>query len=454
VERLAAKRLSGQTGQAPAEAPPSTDNAWLTAHHHQTNVPASLELLGSKRPADADLDPVAAIEAYNRGRHAALLGRKYTRLRSSAFVFMRGTCHLFIDRLNAEGTLASAPLAWSCGDLHLENFGSYQGDNQLSYFDINDFDEAALAPCSWDVVRLLTSLHLAADDLALGRRQLAGLCERFTTAYAGALAQGSARWLERATARGLVKDLLGSLRERSRKTLLDRYSVTRGNRRELRLDPQRTLPVTVAERERVAGWVDAQVAAGHLEPMTVEDVAWRVTGTASLGLARYVVLVRTGPRSTPRYRLLDIKQAHLSSVGLRLASLQPPWATQAHRQVSLQQRLQAVSMAQLFALPTPHGDVVLRALQPSEDRIDLTSARAGPRKVGRLIEDMGSLLAWAHLRGSGRQGAASADALVDFGRDHARWAAELWQAASLCAGQTRQDWQAWCAAFDGGQIRT
>ena len=84
-------------------------------------------------------------------------------MRASAFAFMRGTCHLFYDQLPRSGVFKSAPPVWVCGDLHLENFGSYKGDNRLVYFDINDFDEAALAPVSWDLVRLLTSL--------LGRRR-------------------------------------------------------------------------------------------------------------------------------------------------------------------------------------------------------------------------------------------------------------------------------------------
>jgi hypothetical protein len=33
---------------------------------------------------------------------------------------------------------------------HIENFGSYKGDNRLVYFDIGDFDESLLGPSAWD----------------------------------------------------------------------------------------------------------------------------------------------------------------------------------------------------------------------------------------------------------------------------------------------------------------
>jgi len=97
------------------------------------------------------------IEAFNQGRESERLALKLQALERSAFTFLRGTCHLFYADLPAHPLLQDAPATWVCGDLHLENFGTYQGDNRAVYFDLNDFDEAALAPCSWEVVRLLAS---------------------------------------------------------------------------------------------------------------------------------------------------------------------------------------------------------------------------------------------------------------------------------------------------------
>src|SRR5262245_44055758 len=102
------------------------------------------------------------IDAFNRGRRPELLKRKYRLMCSDPFVFFRGTAHLFWeDWARSRRPLDDAPLVWSCGDLHLENFGSYKGDNGLAYFDLNDFDDAALAPATRDVARFLTSARLA-----------------------------------------------------------------------------------------------------------------------------------------------------------------------------------------------------------------------------------------------------------------------------------------------------
>ena len=99
------------------------------------------------------MDVVRSIMAFNAGRESERLQLKYSKLRSSTFAFLRGTCHLFYAQLPQAGVFKSAPLAWACGDLHLENFGSYKADNRLVQFDINDFDEAALARASWDLLR-------------------------------------------------------------------------------------------------------------------------------------------------------------------------------------------------------------------------------------------------------------------------------------------------------------
>ena len=106
-------------------------------------------------------DVLRRIAAFDRGREAERLARKYASMRASAFAFFRGTAHLFWEDLaRAPIRLPTAPLAWASGDLHLENFGSYRGDNRLPYFDVNDFDEACLAPAPWEVARFLTSVHL------------------------------------------------------------------------------------------------------------------------------------------------------------------------------------------------------------------------------------------------------------------------------------------------------
>ena len=167
------------------------------------------------------MDIVRRIQAFNMGRDPQRLRLKYRAMRASAFAFLRGSNHLFYDRLPRSGIFRSMPLTWCCGDLHLENFGSFKGDNRLAYFDINDFDEAALAPASWDLVRMLSSLRIAADDVTIRTSVADPLCTLFVDSYADALAKGKAYWVERDTAEGLVRTLLDGLKMRRRVDFLD-----------------------------------------------------------------------------------------------------------------------------------------------------------------------------------------------------------------------------------------
>ena len=44
------------------------------------------------------------------------------------------------------------------------NFGFYASPERQLLFDINDFDETAPGPYEWDVIRLATSVLLAAES--------------------------------------------------------------------------------------------------------------------------------------------------------------------------------------------------------------------------------------------------------------------------------------------------
>ena len=110
---------------------------------------------------------IERIKQYNQGRNPELLLLKYKLMTQNPFAFLRATCHLFYEDWPAFSPFDEAPPVWICGDLHLQNFGSYRGDNRFVYFGINDFDESVLAPCTWDLARLLVSILLAGQILKM-----------------------------------------------------------------------------------------------------------------------------------------------------------------------------------------------------------------------------------------------------------------------------------------------
>lgn len=392
---------------------------------------------------------VKRIRNANKGRDPERLKMKYDAMRIDAFVFLRGTCHLFYDRLPKNGIFRSAPPVWCCGDLHLENFGSYKGDNRLVYFDINDFDEAALAPATWELARLLTSIFVSTRTAGIRAGDAEVLAEQFLDAYVAALTLGKPRWVERETSRGLVHDLLEQLRLRTRIEFLDGRTRKKGRQRRFLLDGKKTLPVTAEQHAAVTEFM-AQFARTqpHPEFYRVIDIARRIAGTGSLGTERYAILV-AGKGSPDQNYLLDLKQAQSSSIASHLKTIQPRWSNQAQRIVSLQRRMQAVSMAFLQPVVMDGKSYVLRALQPLEDRVPLARSHRNVSQWGGVVQVMGECVAWAQLRSGGHQGSAIADALTAFG-SRRKWRVKLLDAARLQADQVEADWLVYCAAYDDG----
>ena len=397
------------------------------------------------------MDVVRQIQSFNCGREAERLALKYQAMRADAFGFMRGSCHLFYARLPQTGPLRTAPLAWCCGDLHLANFGSYKGDNRLVYFDLNDFDQAVLAPASWDLVRLLSSVWVAAGTLRLGRDLTRHLCAALLTGYTDALTGGKAYWEERDTARGPVRELLDRLHDQKRSAFLDARTRRKGRGRVLATDTGKARPASAAQRAGVMAFM-ADFAAKQPTPdfYKVLDVARRVAGTGSLGVERYSVLVK-GKGSPDGNTLLDLKRAQASSLAALSPVPQPRWTTEAQRIVALQQRLQAVPTAFLQSVMMDGQSFVLRALHPSEDSLNFRQIAGPTGKDGArgLLANLGRLTAWAQLRSAARQGAAGPDALIDFGARQ-KWRAKLLDAAEASAVQVGQDYAAFSTAYDTG----
>src|SRR5689334_6608570 len=115
------------------------------------------------------------IKEFHRDRNQPTLALKYKLMAENEFTFYRATCHLFYEDLHSEPALGQGPLVWACGDLHLENFGSYRAFNGLTYFDINDFDEAMLAPACWELGRFLCSIGMASDIWKYSASEAEGL---------------------------------------------------------------------------------------------------------------------------------------------------------------------------------------------------------------------------------------------------------------------------------------
>ena len=387
-------------------------------------------------------DVAIAIARFNQGRDPDRLALKYKALRANAFSFLRGTCHLFWSEAPPSFWISAVPVVWTCGDLHLQNFGCYKGDDRLVYFGVNDFDEAMAAPCYCDPVRLMSSIMVSATEMQMEETAARALCDALLTSYAKALQDGKANSIERDTAAGLIRDLLDAAGQRKRPALLDSRTVIQGGNRRLRVDGKKALPADTTQRARVEQFM-AQFASRQENPkfFRLLDVARRIAGTGSLGVERYVLLVE-GKGSPDGNYLLDLKEAAPSVLVPYVKAWQPAWKSEAERVVSIQRHVQAVSQAFLHDVEMSGKPFVLRGLQPSEDRLDLANAKGRLAKLQPVVEAMGKIVAWGQLRSSGWQRSANAGELIAFGRAARTWQPALIELAGNLAKRVEADWHA------------
>jgi uncharacterized protein (DUF2252 family) len=399
-------------------------------------------------------DLVERIKRFNAGRLPDMLKLKYKAMQADAFAFFRGTCHLFYQDWPSSTPLNQAPATWVCGDLHVENFGSYRGDNGLVYFDMNDFDEAALAPCTWDVARAMTSILVGAHTLNVDAGEAQRLCRGFLEAYADALVQGRASFVERDTAAGMIKELLEGLEQRTRKAFLDSHTEPAdksSSKRRLLIDNHHTLPITSDERDQVVNaintWAKSQP---NPDFFLILDVARRMAGIGSLGVKRYLLLVE-GKSSPDHNYLLDLKQELPSALTRYLTLRQPEWVNDAERCMTIQVRMQAVPPALLSNLVLETGSFRLKELQPREDRVTLDRWGKKIERLEALISTLAQITAWAQIRSAGRQGSATADELIAYGHDTG-WHSALLDYVGSYARHAEADFETFRAACKQGQI--
>ncbi|QHW00705.1 DUF2252 domain-containing protein [Spirosoma endbachense] len=391
---------------------------------------------------------VNRIRQADSSRQPEHLPLKYKAMRESAFRFFRATPYLFYQDWMVDTMFKGHPHSWVCGDFHLENLGSYRADNGQVYFDINDFDESILAPCTVDVARLLTSLFVAAPDLNLSPLSSQMLARKFLEAYCQTLIRGKPRSLERETAQGVLKQFLNRAADQTQSELIDEHTKGRGQDRRLKSKKGAIITFSDMERDRLLAWLNPILS--QRDGARPLDIAFRIAGTNSLGLNRYVALIQT---AAGKRKLLDIKAARPSVALPYFADQQPNWPNEATRIVTLQQRLQDVSPGGLSSQEGPEQEFfVMRVLQPQADRLKILtkSMRKGDRLL-KLLNRVAQLLASAHLRSGGQQGSAITDDLIAFAKNPL-WVSEVIEKSEAYSHQVQQDYLNFCSLKDNELI--
>ncbi|SEN44540.1 Uncharacterized conserved protein, DUF2252 family [Actinacidiphila rubida] len=358
---------------------------------------------------------VAAVEESNAGRIPDLVPLRVGRMAAGPFAFLRGSAALMA------ADLADAPVtgigAQICGDAHAANFGLYADARGGLVMDINDFDETVHGPWEWDLKRLAASLVLAGreagadEDLcraaacdAVGAYRLTmRLLARLPVLEAwNAIADGDL--VAHADARDLSATLAEvsakARRNTSAKFAARATEAVEGGGRRFTDAPPVLRRVGDAEAASVAGALGGYLTTvGEdrlplLARYAVQDVAFRVVGTGSVGTRSYVVLL-LDHHGEPL--VLQVKEARPSALVPYLAAAGFHVEHHAHegRRIVLgQQRMQVVSDVLLGWTDIDGVPFQVRQFRNRKGSVD--PALLSPHLLDDYARMTGALLARAH----------------------------------------------------------
>jgi uncharacterized protein (DUF2252 family) len=387
------------------------------------------------------------IKAFHHNRQQPTLPLKYKLMADNAFTFFRATCHLFYEDLATNSALGQGPLVWSCGDLHLENFGSYRAANGLVYFDINDFEEAMLAPATWDLTRFLCSIGMAAEFWKYSAKEAEALMLLVLKTYTQQLQEGKAYAIERETSPPLIQDFFDRAERQKEKEML-KARVDK-KKESLKIIKGKTLMVDKEVRQIVKSSVNDFLKEQY-DYLKVKDVAFRIAGTGSLGVKRYVLLIDDQRQN--KWRLLDIKQAMPSSLAPYLKSPQPTWSSDAERIVTIEGLMQYAPPRFMGTLSVIREKYVLKQLQPSAQKINFSLYHEKMKNVATVMTIMAQALASAQIRSAARKGSADVEALIKFS-SQSTWQVDLVQTAVDYAAVMRTYFKEYCQLFRKGRTK-
>ncbi|MBB5635128.1 uncharacterized protein (DUF2252 family) [Pedobacter cryoconitis] len=386
----------------------------------------------------------------NQGLLAEMVQLKYTAMSENAFRFFRGTCELFYQDLKLFKQLPASPLAWICGDLHVENFGSYKADNDQVYFDLNDFDEALLAPVAFELVRMLTSIFLCFDFLELEEVKAMNMVQVFLKNYAVVLTTGKALAIEPRIAKGIVNTFLQAVCKRKQSRILEKRTEVRKRKVVISLKDERHFELEEEFKKELTGHLTDWIKLHNKSPYNykVKDAVFRLAGTGSVGTKRFMFLLESELKRG-KYLIIDMKQSQPSALIPFVKVKQPIWATESERVVFAQELCQHMPCALLSHTNFKGDSYVIKEMQPTEDKIKFRLIQDQYRDIYQVIDDMASLTAYSHLRSSGRKGSAIADELIEFGQQQ-DWQEQLIDYAFNYSKRVKKDYKIFKQGYESG----
>jgi uncharacterized protein (DUF2252 family) len=380
-------------GRALRATKPRQDHAIWKAHHNRR-------------------DPIEILIEQGESRLPGLLPLRYARMKFSPFAFFRGGAAIMAEDLAS--THSSGLRVQAAGDCHCLNFGGFATAERRLVFDLNDFDETAVAPWEWDLKRLAASFVVATLDI-LKRDTRIELARTVVRRYRETMAELAEMPVLDAWYGGLELDSeakaeaigIGAAAVRKAVNFLTHPAVVTVGHRSGPVPRIKDAPPLVfhaPEAEAIAfrSGVEAMYAQYLMSLYPVRrvllhryrlaDVAYKVVGVGSVGTLCGVMLMVTGDGEA---LYLQFKEATRSVLEPHAGA--NPYKHHGERVVRGQRLLQAASDILLGYADGPTGrHIYVRQLRDAKVKPQLETMAA--RHFRRYAETCGEVLARAHAR--------------------------------------------------------
>jgi uncharacterized protein (DUF2252 family) len=360
--------------------------------------------------------------AQNGGRLTELVPLRFARMLADPFSFYRGSAAVMAADLAASPS--SGIEIMCCGDAHVSNFGLYAAPHRSIVFDLNDFDEAAVAPAEWDTKRLITSAIIGGRHAGYPAKAVSRCVEQALVGYQTSLEAMLEEMdvLQRYYLRvepehysgkfskglqGVIQKTISRARTRTSARVFKQITeIGPDGTPRLREAPPvlqhvdediETLLVKSIQEYLAAVPADVALLLSHFR---VTDVALRVVGVGSVGTRCYLVIL-VGPNDTPL--ILQIKEATRSVLDEYGGWRQPDTLTaaieangQGVRVTDGQQILQAMSDVFLGTTRKDGRDYYVRQFHDMKGTIETEGM--SPSTFSDYVSACAVLLARAHAQ--------------------------------------------------------
>ncbi len=218
---------------------------------------------------------------------------KYRKMLESPFRFFRGSAYLFYFDMTKSALIFHTPdrkPTWIQGDMHMDNFGAFQNEAGEIVFDVNDFDEGYVGSYLYDIIRMSVSIALYLEEQGLHKTTQETAIQYFLRSYIDQLKRFQRKQDDPLTLmftndniKGPAKRLLKKLDKRQRSHFLQDISYVNEDGQRAFLWNEEIQPVTSEEYSAISN---------ALSTYKIRDIAYKYgSGTASIGLKRYYILV-------------------------------------------------------------------------------------------------------------------------------------------------------------------